>query len=352
MGQFRDLLEKKSDKLQMKDLVNKNTKIISNWKEIPKEVKDGILSVDKWDYFNADGLVGYDGRQSIFSAGASAPEKGQIELKNFYSKFVEWSGEKVKVLEEFFNESIKVTQTNSIKYFKLIKKGTKSKTWNIVPFDNSYVVEFRGGKEWFNLLVDTTKGKDGWLVGYQFGENDGTFKMFPTSFTSAKDILSNYNILKSSKEKSEPQKKVIKKAHVQIDLTTDVEDKSANEKYRMIKEGKLFRIYATKSFADVKIGDKGGLVTDDNILSIDGDCWIYDGAKAVGNVKVFDNAKVYNGAKVLGNVKVYDDAEVYGKAEVYGDAEVFEDARVYGNAEVYGNVEVYDDTEVFGDKLN
>ena len=82
----------------------------------------------------------------------------------------------------------------------------------------------------------------------------------------------------------------------------------------------MFRIEAVKNFRDVKKGDKGGFVENDNNLSHDGDCWIY------GKAKVFDHANVY------GNAIVCDDAKVYGEANIFDNAEVYGNAMVHGRA--------------------
>ena len=58
----------------------------------------------------------------------------------------------------------------------------------------------------------------------------------------------------------------------------------------------LYRIKALKNFSDVKKGDKGGFVESEDNLSHDGDCWIYNNAKAYGKATVFDHAKVFNNA--------------------------------------------------------
>ena len=49
----------------------------------------------------------------------------------------------------------------------------------------------------------------------------------------------------------------------------------------------FYRIEALRDFSDVKKGDKGGFVENEENLSQNGDCWVYN------NAKVFDNAKVY-----------------------------------------------------------
>ena len=119
-------------------------------------------------------------------------------------------------------------------------------------------------------------------------------------------------------------------------------------KYKLTEESinycdkTLYRIEALKDFGNVKKGDKGGYVENENNLSQEGDCWIY------GNTKVFDSAVVCDKAKVYGNAEVYGDAIVCDNAQVYDNAEVFGKAEVCGNAIIYGYAQVYDNAEVFG----
>jgi len=256
---------------------------------------------------------------------------------------------KIRSFRELFNESIKVSNNNASKYFKMIQKATKSKLYNIETSNDSYVVEFRGGKEDFSLLVDTTKGKDGWLVGYQFGENNGTFRMIPANFTSVKDIISDYRILKMAKGKSLPAKAVIKNAETQIKLAEpDSDFDFENDKYGAVKYGKLYRIYAKKSFDYIKKGDKGGWIAQESNLSEKGNCWIYNEAKVYGDAKVYDNAKVYGSSEVFDDARVFDNARVFSSAQVYGNAQVFDDARVFDYVRVFSNVQVFDDAQVYG----
>ena len=90
-----------------------------------------------------------------------------------------------------------------------------------------------------------------------------------------------------------------------------------NKKYKLTKETKeyygitFYRIEALKDFCDVKRGDKGGWIKEENNLSQDDNCWVF------------------------GNAQVSGDARVYGNALVSGDAQVSGDAWVYGNALVY-----------------
>lgn len=109
----------------------------------------------------------------------------------------------------------------------------------------------------------------------------------------------------------------------------------------------LHRIEALRDFGDVKKGDKGGYVENEDNLSQRGNCWIYDNAVVYSNAKVYGNAVVREDAKIYDNVKVCGNAEVYGNAKVYDDALVCEDAQVYGYAWVCGDARVYGNARVF-----
>ena len=67
----------------------------------------------------------------------------------------------------------------------------------------------------------------------------------------------------------------------------------------------LHRIRALKDFGDVKKGDLGGFVENENNLSRIGNCWIYNDAKIFENAKVFGDSRVYNNAEIYGDSKVY-----------------------------------------------
>lgn len=63
----------------------------------------------------------------------------------------------------------------------------------------------------------------------------------------------------------------------------------------------LHRIEALKDFGNVKKGDKGGFVENEDNLSQYDDCWIYDNAKVFGNVEVCGDARICGDAKVESN---------------------------------------------------
>ena len=116
----------------------------------------------------------------------------------------------------------------------------------------------------------------------------------------------------------------------------------------------LYRIEALRDFNDVKKGDLGGYVENEENLSHEDKCWVYDNAEIFGKARVYDNAEIRNDACVYDNAHVYGDAIISNKACVYGNAHVYGDAKVYGIVEirndacVYGNAHVYGDAKVYG----
>ena len=128
----------------------------------------------------------------------------------------------------------------------------------------------------------------------------------------------------------------------------------------------LYRIRALKDFGNVKAGDLGGFLENEDNLSHEGKCWVSDNARVFGNARisgnalvrgnarVVDNAKVCNNAHVSGDALVSDnthvsgDALVSGDAWIYSSAQVSGSARVSGNAHVSGNAWISDSAQVSG----
>lgn len=153
------------------------------------------------------------------------------------------------------------------------------------------------------------------------------------------------------------------------------------KKYELTDETKiedsrvLHRIKALKNFSDVKAGDLGGWIEDEDNLSQNGICWIYDDAKVCDSAKVCGHATIYNystiehNAWVSGRARIYDNAVIsgdawiydnaaiskgaliYGNAEIYGDAEILGSAEIYGAVDISGNTKIYDDAEICGNAI-
>ena len=75
----------------------------------------------------------------------------------------------------------------------------------------------------------------------------------------------------------------------------------------------LFRIRALISFGDVKKGELGGYVENEDNLSHTGDAWVSENARVTGNAWVTDDAWVYENANVTDNAKVSDNVKVTGR---------------------------------------
>lgn len=120
----------------------------------------------------------------------------------------------------------------------------------------------------------------------------------------------------------------------------------------------LHRIESLRDFGNVKKGDKGGFIENEDNLSQWDNCWVYDNAKVYNDAVVYGNAEVFSdavicecacvfgNAQVYGNAMVFKNAMVYGNAGVFGDAEIYDNVRVYGNAEVFGNVHIKGDADI------
>lgn len=130
----------------------------------------------------------------------------------------------------------------------------------------------------------------------------------------------------------------------------------------------LYRIVATKSFSTpyrkINAGDFGGLVSSEENLSQDGNCWIFydaivvedafvrDNAMVCGSAVVADSALIKGNAFVSGEsvisdfATVRDAAIVTGKSSVFGHALISDNAIVNDNAQVYGSACVSDSSKI------
>jgi len=81
------------------------------------------------------------------------------------------------------------------------------------------------------------------------------------------------------------------------------------KKYKIRDDG---RIVALRDFGLVKKGDVGGFIENEENLSHDGTCWIFNDAYVSGNAYVFENALVSGNALVAGNAKVNGNSHVSG----------------------------------------
>ena len=127
----------------------------------------------------------------------------------------------------------------------------------------------------------------------------------------------------------------------------------------------LYRIKALVDFGDVKAGEFGGYIeNEENLNQYDIDVYdhtdprFYGGIsfrKKICNAWVYNNAKVYGDAKIYGNAKIRDNSIVYGNTMINDNAIVSDNAiihgnvRIYDNAIIHGNVRICDDICICGD---
>ena len=120
------------------------------------------------------------------------------------------------------------------------------------------------------------------------------------------------------------------------------------KKYKLTDEtiqhhGKtLYRIEALRDFGNIKKGDRGGFVEDEDNLSQEGNCWIYN------NAKVFSEAVVSGDARIKTDAQVYDYAVIEGRAFIGDAARVYEMAVVSDNAVIRGDSNIHDNAIVEG----
>lgn len=97
----------------------------------------------------------------------------------------------------------------------------------------------------------------------------------------------------------------------------------------------LHRIISLKDFFNVKKGDFGGYIENQNNLSQFGTSWVYDNAKVFSGGMVLDNAKVYK------NALIYDNATIMNRAVVTDNSKVHNNVTLGGNVLISGNTELY-----------
>lgn len=131
------------------------------------------------------------------------------------------------------------------------------------------------------------------------------------------------------------------------------------KKYKMVKEGKFYRIISlinmTWGFTDIKKGERGGLIEQESNLSQNDKSWIFEGSMVYENAKVSGNAHIVNDSRVYGHAEIHDQGLVLRNASVFGNAHVFdtaicgENSKVFGNARIYRNASIGGNSEIFGD---
>lgn len=113
----------------------------------------------------------------------------------------------------------------------------------------------------------------------------------------------------------------------------------------------LRRIRALKDFKMVEKGDLGGFVESEHNLSQEGNCWLYEDAKAFDVAEVCDNAILRHYSIARGAALVCDNAEVYDNAVVKDNAILSYSATLCDNAELLDNAKASGTVEIGGNSF-
>ena len=108
----------------------------------------------------------------------------------------------------------------------------------------------------------------------------------------------------------------------------------------------LYRIKALRNFGDVKKGDIGGFVESEYNLSHEGNCWIYNNAKAMDNSRIYDNSKMYNNSKMYGHSEMHDNSEMYEDSVMYNDSRIYDNSAMYNNSKMRDNSVMYNNSKM------
>jgi len=104
----------------------------------------------------------------------------------------------------------------------------------------------------------------------------------------------------------------------------------------------LKRIQAARDFGCIKKWEKGGWIENEDNLSQEGLCWVWDEAKVWGRARITGDAQIWGNACIHGNAQISGNANVYGNTEIWGSAKISE------NAEVFDTAYIDEDAEIFG----
>lgn len=136
-------------------------------------------------------------------------------------------------------------------------------------------------------------------------------------------------------------------------------------KYRLSEEPRAFtyqvdgekksvllrQVIAVTDFNDVKAGTSGGWVDADNVLSQQGDCWIYDenamafaGTEITGNARITQPCTLYNNVRIGDNVWI-DRADISDGARI-SDNVTIQSSSVRGESAIYGDARVLNQSEI------
>ena len=121
----------------------------------------------------------------------------------------------------------------------------------------------------------------------------------------------------------------------------------------------LHRIESLKDFTlingkEIHKGDLGGWVENENNLSQEDLCWIYEECKMYENARRSGNSIGYGNSRQHGNSQQYGDSQQSGNSKQFGHSLQlgrslqFGNSQQYGNSHQYGNSQQYENSQQFG----
>ena len=113
----------------------------------------------------------------------------------------------------------------------------------------------------------------------------------------------------------------------------------------------LYRIRALKDFSDVKKGDLGGWVSNENNLSQEGYCWIYNEAKCMDNARMYDNSTMHDYSRMYDYSIMRGNGEMYGHSEMFNYSEMYDYSIMHDNSIMYDYSEMHDHSRMYGDSI-
>ena len=131
-----------------------------------------------------------------------------------------------------------------------------------------------------------------------------------------------------------------------------------NKKYEILMDKKntiewkghtLHRIKALRDFGDIRKGDIGGYVENENNLSHKGNCWIYDDAKVMDDSIMYDYSRICDKSELHDDSRMYNYSKMYDYSELHNNSIMNDDSEMHDNSKMYGNSIMYDYSEMHGD---
>ena len=113
----------------------------------------------------------------------------------------------------------------------------------------------------------------------------------------------------------------------------------------------LYRIRALRNFNGVIAGELGGYIEHERNLSHDGNCWLYDNAKAYDCARVTDGARLYDNSQASGSAFISTRAMMQGNSVAKGNTIIRGTVNISGNSIIDECAVLYDHVIVRGNSV-